>query len=976
MARSRQESSRRRFKLISAAAVGLMLAACYASDRVMFRYPEKQVGHYTRKLSRILQKHRVVAYWDFDDRIVRERVGRAAHDHEGAERTRGRFGTGRHFTRSEGGRMLTGVSHSTAGKNYSISGWLKLLPPVTSQAIFHDLIIADGQFTYWVPGQNESLTWTVSSTNAFFHFVLTVNSETEDARMYINGEQVSQIELEEDVRHRARMIEFGQSQWKSPPDYVLDDFVIWDDPLSPCDVRNLAHAKRSVLRRLAGATRWKLRVSRALAAGLHRISATFDLFNPFLHESRLYRDVGIAIDLRMSKGDIKALNRYHNRRLDNGQTSRDTSARRSIRVAINDTTYEATVEVLGTRFDAETPEARRTYIIDIENDENQNPDWHRRILLEPFDHRAVMTALTAGALAGRCTQSLFYPAAWGPRLRPLSINGKIQGVYLVRENTMNAPFAWPHTENHWLTLIRNLPVSADDVLATFDEISDRYLSLLQSDPRSPLSSRAIRYAVRSRERRHLSEALRIGEGESYGSPLARVLRFVDEGKLLGNNPCPEMIYHDLDLSLRECNGVILSYKSLSPAIIDDIGELAAMGDPEMRPATPTRITIRVTASTDGRSISTNRHFTIMPPENPLPVLRVRTSGEFSSTQRNACLVELTDGKRWATSPVLPGRIRYRGNSSLHKANKKYFSIKMDTPHELFGMTNTPYLLLTSWYRDKTFMRDRLAYDLFRSLGGEATPRLSPHAHYLELVINGKYHGIYGVSERVDGRMLGYDPENRHLATPAVLYKAMDRKASFRSLHVEAMVQREPHWRFGEHWKPYANLIDFVSSSDDDVFAARIPRIVDIENCIDFQILVNFTCNTEGVRYNYYLARSNEPGSRFYFIPWDYDMGFYHDRWLRNYLFDRLMAALPGYRQRLLNRWQELRADILSEGQLMARIDALQAELSNGSVERNFERWPPRRAQTHAEAVADLRAWIQNRLRYLDRKITEIAEDKS
>ena len=962
LAHNRQKSGKRRIKLIAAVVSSLVLATGYASDRLMFRNPEKQIGHYERKISRILQENRVLAYWDFDDRTVRERVRHAAHDHAGAERTRGRYGMARHFTRSEGGRMLTGVSRSTADENYSISGWLKLSPSISNQAIFQDLVVTDGNLVYWVPQQNKGLSWPIAATNAFFHFAVTLNSDTGNARLYIDGDEVAQLAIQAEIRHRVQMIEFGQSKWKPPPDFVLDDLAIWDNPLSAEAVRELSRSGQSVGRRFAGTELLQLRFSRAMAALLHKISATFDLFNPFLHESRLYRADLQTIDLHMSKSDIKALNRYHHQRLDNAQTTRDTSARKSIRIRIGDRTYPARIEALGSAYDAESPPTRRTLIVDTLV--NDTTGLRERILLEPFEHRATITALTAGALASRCGQDDV-----GPDLCVLSANGDILGAYMVIRNTIDRPFAWPHTTDHWLNLIRELPVSTEDVLATFDAVNDHYLRLLQCDPRSPLSSRAIRYAVQSKERRRLVESLQTKGDGTTPSQLAQTLRYIDERKLLGNNPCAELIFDDLDFSLRECNGVTLRYEHLAPA------PQRADTARSLRPLDPKRMTVRVTASANGKSMSTNRHFMATSISNQVPTLRVRTSGKFSSTQRNACLVEVRNGQERTASAIFPGRIRYRGNSSLQKARKKYFSIKIDAPHNLFGMKNARYLLLTSWYRDKALMRDRLSYDLFRSFGGPDTPWASPQAQYVELVINGRYHGVYGVTERVDGDMLGYDPNNVQLDHPAVLYKAMDRKASFRELHVEAMVQREPHWRFGEHWQPYSDFVGFVSSTDADTFAARIPKLLNIENCIDFQILVNFTCNTEGVRFNYYLARRSEPGSRFFFIPWDYDMGYYQNRWLRNYLFDRLIADLPDYRRQLLTRWTELRKDLLSEDELMARIDALESELSGGSVQRNFNRWPPSRGQTHEQAVADLRKWIKTRLRYLDRKLAEILAEK-
>jgi hypothetical protein len=64
------------------------------------------------------------------------------------------------------------------------------------------------------------------------------------------------------------------------------------------------------------------------------------------------------------------------------------------------------------------------------------------------------------------------------------------------------------------------------------------------------------------------------------------------------------------------------------------------------------------------------------------------------------------------------------------------------------------------------------------------------------------------------------------------------------------------------------------------------------------------------------------------------------------------------------RWRVLRKDRLSETELMARIDDLEAEMLEG-VERNYRRWPPTEGETWEGMVPQLRAYIRGRLPLLD-----------
>ncbi len=260
------------------------------------------------------------------------------------------------------------------------------------------------------------------------------------------------------------------------------------------------------------------------------------------------------------------------------------------------------------------------------------------------------------------------------------------------------------------------------------------------------------------------------------------------------------------------------------------------------------------------------------------------------------------------------------------------------------------------------MRDRLAYDLFRSFSEPGKPRYSPHVRLVELVVNGDYKGLYNLVDRVDADLLELGKGSG--ADRAVLYKATGSGASFKTPDRDSYVQQVPDWRDGEFWGPYEKLIAFVGQSTPEVFRRDVERIIDVDNVIDFEILLALTANGEGQNYNLYLARRAGADARFVIVPWDYDISFSLAFVPSNHLIARLHADLPGYSSRVAERWRDLRKDRLSESGLMERIAGLEAEMLEG-VERNYRRWPPTEGETWAGMVPQLRSYLRGRLPLLD-----------
>lgn len=350
-------------------------------------------------------------------------------------------------------------------------------------------------------------------------------------------------------------------------------------------------------------------------------------------------------------------------------------------------------------------------------------------------------------------------------------------------------------------------------------------------------------------------------------------------------------------------------------------------------------------------------------QHSLPIVDITAAGTFGESDPAVCLVQLTEtnGMVWD----LPGgEIHLRGNTALVKAMKPYYEIEFEKPHGIDGLVKSKHLLLTSVYRDPAIMRDRLAYDLFRSFSAPGKPRYTPHARFVEVVVNGDYMGVYEMTDRIDAELLGFGDTAVDPAHPAVLYKAMDASATFERRNPGAYVQKVPHWKDGATWGPYNEFMDFISQSDSNTFAREVEQRIDVDNIIDFELFLGVAQNGEGRNYNLFIARRGGAGEKFFLVPWDYDMSFWGEIKANNYLIDRLHQDLPGYMDRLKARWKELRAGPLTDDHVMARIDELHAELAGGPADRNFRRWPYPDYPYEAN-VEFIRTWLSRRLATMD-----------
>jgi spore coat protein CotH len=375
-------------------------------------------------------------------------------------------------------------------------------------------------------------------------------------------------------------------------------------------------------------------------------------------------------------------------------------------------------------------------------------------------------------------------------------------------------------------------------------------------------------------------------------------------------------------------------------------------------------------------------------EANLPVIHLEAKEQIVSERKVPCSVRMVmpKGAELENTGALAGVVRFHGASS-QMYPKKSFAITLDAPVRWLGMRESKQWVINAAFVDRSLMRHKLSYDLFRALSTGDSKRFAAASRFVEVNLNGRYHGAYLLMERVDRAMLELRSYDSNATSHACVYKAEDHGADFGRPGHAAWEQREPDPLVLPYWRPLDRFSRFVSSAKDAEFfdaGSGIASQLDLDNTVDFHLLILLTSNMDGNDKNIIFARDAPSAGgtqpRFFFAPWDYDATFgrnwnatrvRHTEWLSGHLFDRLLGD-AAYRRKFAARWKQLREKEFSEQTIQRMMDDNVRTLGD-AAKRNALRWrtltgpyPDRLA--FEEDVAQMREWIAARLKWLDAEI--------
>ncbi len=338
------------------------------------------------------------------------------------------------------------------------------------------------------------------------------------------------------------------------------------------------------------------------------------------------------------------------------------------------------------------------------------------------------------------------------------------------------------------------------------------------------------------------------------------------------------------------------------------------------------------------------------------------------------------------------QVKYRGNKSL-LFPKKSFTI--DFPNEHFsdpalGFFDRKKILLVTPFDDQSYLRDRLALDLWKKLGGPG--RIWVQTASAVLFLNGEYFGLYTMSEKIAGQVVsraGLDGDGNLYQAKfgAANFYTYDPLTGLPKLTWHDGYTKEEGFPLDGEPGAYDDLdafVRFVVESDDATFAAQLPGLIDVDEYRDWWALVMLTLAVDSANHNSFHYH-DPAGGPWRMTVWDCAQSLGQktstirlnpstpaEFTADNNLFRRLL--LPPLEQATRGRLGDLVHQQISVADVLAMIDDY-AQQDGEAARRDQVRWsaeqiaffgPRGRTDwaTYDDEVAYVRQWVRDRWAYL------------
>lgn len=330
-------------------------------------------------------------------------------------------------------------------------------------------------------------------------------------------------------------------------------------------------------------------------------------------------------------------------------------------------------------------------------------------------------------------------------------------------------------------------------------------------------------------------------------------------------------------------------------------------------------------------------------------------------------------------------IRGRGNSTWNFPKKPY-RIKFDKGVSLFGEPKNKSWVLLALYNDFSAVKDRLAFAMADAI---QTDVFVPSYNYVELYINGKYNGLYLLTDQVDeneGRT-GVEESFTAEDTEVPFLVELDEYAPeegeedvdwFRIENNTYTVKYpEADERYTtEQFEYIKNYIKDVHNACKEGSLEKLSALVDIDSFIDFYIVQEAMGQPEINWKSVYMYKAKNGLMKMGPI-WDFDWaamgpstGSYRNAYRdmtegfrsSNNWFDHMLKKSPEFKALVGERFDEVKVTLLSV------VDDVRNELDTLKpyYERNHLRWHWFRVwASHGKYYQEVLDWCVARIEWMD-----------
>lgn len=346
----------------------------------------------------------------------------------------------------------------------------------------------------------------------------------------------------------------------------------------------------------------------------------------------------------------------------------------------------------------------------------------------------------------------------------------------------------------------------------------------------------------------------------------------------------------------------------------------------------------------------------------------------------------------------------RGSASAgyDKANYKISLCdenKEKVKKSLLGMRKDDDWILTGLYTDKSKIREKMAYTLWKEINDlEEHPIASSNVEYVEVFLNNEYMGIYLLMEPIDGKQMDMAPGDqlykiRRWELPD--YGNFDICEDWLDLYNydggKLVSIKYPKSEEDDYsWEPLRNYMEYFLTDESLHGDGTVPRM-DMDNMLDYYLFCQLTNATDNLWKNVYLAAYLEDDGNytFYKTVWDlnYTWGDTWDSpeenlWTKFSYPDGTILSIADYdtyaqedpegmKNLAYKKWQQWKDAGITAEHLQNMADEYSGILvHSGAFARDKQKWPDCKDNS---STAKIKKWIKLQFLSIDKYFEDTGE---
>lgn len=329
-------------------------------------------------------------------------------------------------------------------------------------------------------------------------------------------------------------------------------------------------------------------------------------------------------------------------------------------------------------------------------------------------------------------------------------------------------------------------------------------------------------------------------------------------------------------------------------------------------------------------------------------------------------------------------IKGRGNSNWAMPKKPY-RIKLDNEYPLLGEHKDKAWVLLGNYADKTMLRNSTAFYMSEISNLDYTPK----AHYVELMLNGRYNGTYQLCEKLkrskhrvdvgdDGFLLEIDDNAR------------EDEVVFHTTHLYRPVNiKSPSVEAGDD--DYNYIKDYVTTAENALYSDSFTdaeqgwqKYMDMDSFVDWYLICEIARCNDAIFYTSCFMNLTRGGKLKMGPVWDFDIAFGNINYNKNYRTDGFWVRNATWYDRLfqdpafVEKVKERFKFFYSHKEDIYRNMAENAVYLKHAVVENENRWGTLYTETwpnydiwgnYNNEVQSMKEWLEERFDWLNYQFT-------